>query len=257
MQAETGDEGEKTDNVAENGKKRNGVFNNGKPYCEQYAAHGYCNAGKSCSRPRDLDVILDHELGASSRNSKRPKHSTSAPERIPVPAPPSRLPLSVPHPALPTAPVDFESYHAATFDAFMTGYIFAHQINTVEKWQEHKNRVSLMGKQIPLRIERRAFTKGSADHRKKMEALLAANRRESRNLMKEVPAAMISSLTICQFLVILVGFRIQIPLASPQARVFQATSSDGLLPSGTNNDQPETDEPVLSNLQHFTWDLES
>ncbi|KAI8802091.1 ribonuclease CAF1 [Cladochytrium replicatum] len=170
-------EGARTENGLENGKKRKGVFNTGKPYCEQYAAHGYCNAGKNCSRPHDLDLILDDELGASSRNSKRPRHSTSTPERTPAHAQPSRLPLSVPPPAPPTAQADFESYHSATFDAFMTGYIFAHQINTIEKWQEHKNRVYLMGKQIPLRIERSAFTKGSVDHRKKMEAHLAANRR--------------------------------------------------------------------------------
>lgn len=43
----------------------------GKPYCEQYAAHGHCVNGSHCKRSHDLDVILDSQLNETSKVSKK------------------------------------------------------------------------------------------------------------------------------------------------------------------------------------------
>ncbi|TPX55590.1 hypothetical protein PhCBS80983_g05195 [Powellomyces hirtus] len=62
-------------------RKRKAYPDTGKPYCEQYAAHGYCINGRYCLRSHDLDIILDmeqEEAGVAGSKKRRKKDSTSA-----------------------------------------------------------------------------------------------------------------------------------------------------------------------------------
>ena len=72
----------------------------------------------------------------------------------------------------------FENYHSACFDAYMTGYIWAHQLLLYgkEKMETYKNNMYLIGKQIPLRIEKSRFARTSSGHREKRERVLAGRR---------------------------------------------------------------------------------
>ncbi|KAG0032724.1 Target of EGR1, member 1 (Nuclear) [Podila clonocystis] len=60
-----------------------------------------------------------------------------------------------------------ENFHSAYFDAFMTGTIFAHQLNehnATEVETSAKNKIYLIGKSFPLMIEKSAFSKFSPSH---------------------------------------------------------------------------------------------
>ncbi|KAI9240327.1 MAG: ribonuclease CAF1 [Podila humilis] len=60
-----------------------------------------------------------------------------------------------------------ENFHSAYFDAFMTGTIFAHQLNehdATEVEKSAKNKIYLIGKSFPLKIEKSAFSKFSPGH---------------------------------------------------------------------------------------------
>ncbi|KAJ3038005.1 Target of EGR1, member 1 (Nuclear) [Rhizophlyctis rosea] len=219
--------------------KRQRLVNTGKAYCEQYAAHGYCQQGRDCSRSHDLDVILDDERnsaqGSATNSKKRQKteaqsndakdanvtdglkvENGSKTESDPIPpktgdnspsfepnttnattttttakttpsapsAPTPTLPIDPQPPTLPKDPQPtppsqphatnatlFEKYHSACFDAYMTGFIYAHQLavygaDAMGGW---KNNLYLMGKQIPLRIEKSRFARISEGHKKKKE----------------------------------------------------------------------------------------
>jgi target of EGR1 protein 1 len=62
----------------------------------------------------------------------------------------------------------FETYHSAHFDAYMTGYIFLHQCVSYKNLiVSEKNKMYLMGKQMPLLIKGSKFVKCSAGHREK------------------------------------------------------------------------------------------
>ncbi|KAJ3089944.1 Target of EGR1, member 1 (Nuclear) [Quaeritorhiza haematococci] len=58
----------------------------GKPYCLQYAAHGYCRRGRHCTKTHDLDVILDDELGESegkrARKRRKQQHKKDTTESV-------------------------------------------------------------------------------------------------------------------------------------------------------------------------------
>ena len=75
--------------------------------------------------------------------------------------------------------------HRAGFDAFMTGFIFAHFISKHGCFRElkdsvtmtdlgmhdYQNRVALSGKDIPLQITKSNFAKTSKDHNEKIASL--------------------------------------------------------------------------------------
>ncbi|KAJ3055455.1 Target of EGR1, member 1 (Nuclear) [Rhizophlyctis rosea] len=213
----------------------------GKPYCEQYAGHGFCNEGRNCNRSHDLDVILDAEMGKANGNDRPKKkqkieieplatsggsdgdHShdanglrefsgksepasqgpdgadfmnltNSIPESIPSPTqsipanlqpePRATKAESAPQPSDATL---FEKYHSACFDAYMTGYIWAHQLLLFgkEKMETYQNCMYLIGKQFPLRIEKSKFAKTSSGHRSKRERILAGKRVFGVDVRKE------------------------------------------------------------------------
>ena len=104
----------------------------GKPFCEQYAAHGFCYLGNKCPRSHDLDIILDHELGTGPVTKK----IKLAPD---------------------------QDYHSACFDAYMTGFVFGHQ-HLNASTQESRNKIYLIGKQMPLSIEKSHYAKCSQNH---------------------------------------------------------------------------------------------
>ncbi|KAF9914246.1 Target of EGR1, member 1 (Nuclear) [Lobosporangium transversale] len=60
-----------------------------------------------------------------------------------------------------------ENFHSAYFDAFMTGTVFSHQLNQHSRDEivsKAMNRIYLIGKNIPLRVEKSAFAKYSPEH---------------------------------------------------------------------------------------------
>lgn len=62
--------------------------------------------------------------------------------------------------AMPAAPPVPEPsfYHSAHFDSYMTGYVFLHQMQDIRDHSVHANKLYLMGKDIPLPIQKSAFT---------------------------------------------------------------------------------------------------
>lgn len=59
----------------------------------------------------------------------------------------------------------FEQDHSACYDAFMTGFVFAHQLMAEENvLAEARNKIYLIGKQIPLLIEKSKYAKPSSSH---------------------------------------------------------------------------------------------
>ncbi|KAF9568147.1 hypothetical protein BGW38_008837 [Lunasporangiospora selenospora] len=60
-----------------------------------------------------------------------------------------------------------EKFHSAYFDAFMTGTIFAHQMNIHSRSLieiQARNKIYLIGKSFPLKIEKSVFSKFSPSH---------------------------------------------------------------------------------------------
>ncbi|KAI8925502.1 ribonuclease CAF1 [Entophlyctis helioformis] len=84
-------------------------------------------------------------------------------------------PSAAPAPATPASAAIsnlFETYHSACFDAYMTGFIFAHQcLAHPETTAEHGNRLYLIGKSIPLRIEKSLYARTSDEHERKRKVL--------------------------------------------------------------------------------------
>ncbi|KAJ3115423.1 Target of EGR1, member 1 (Nuclear) [Phlyctochytrium bullatum] len=164
-------------------KKKRKPFPNNKPFCAQYAAHGTCTKGRLCQQTHDLDVILDFELRISSKKSKTDTKSTTStptPNTAPTtPAKPRPDTSKLPHFPQPTPipPADssaslFETYHSACFDAFMTGFVFCHQLlEYPDLLEEAKNKIYLIGKQRPLLIQRSEFAKLSAGHKRHVKLL--------------------------------------------------------------------------------------
>ncbi|KAF9572122.1 Target of EGR1, member 1 (Nuclear) [Mortierella alpina] len=60
-----------------------------------------------------------------------------------------------------------EKFHSAYYDAFMTGTVFAHQLNQHKPEEieaQAKNKIYLIGKSFPLMVEKSAFAKFSPSH---------------------------------------------------------------------------------------------
>jgi len=163
-------------------------------YCECFARHGFCKLGRRCKKTHDLDVILDDadnlfatKTQLRSRKRKRArKAATSASatgggdedvdddddeddngdendDQAAKPAPTvanddpkANLQLFVSKP---------EAYHAAGFDAFMTGVIFAYQRSKQADIGTHINKLYIMMKDFPLLVRKGVFAKASALHR--------------------------------------------------------------------------------------------
>ncbi|CAB4395134.1 unnamed protein product [Rhizophagus irregularis] len=141
-------------------------------YCEQYAFHGFCKQRMKCGNSHDLDFILDEQAReAETRRKKRklnqnqerlPKDINQSTEYVSASEPPTLLPS--------TKPDQFDMYHSAHFDAYMTGFIFARQMLKYGKTKvnnEYKNKLYLMGKNLPLLVEKSQFSKTSNGHNKK------------------------------------------------------------------------------------------
>ena len=148
--------------------------------CEQYSRHGYCPLGSFCLFSHDLEWILDRE----EQNSSQPNRSKrKRDERIDEVVRTSRTesPMGVEQKDIPHGKpaihgnqeksFDDALSHTAYFDAYMTGYVFLHQ--TLDSWrrtgnfaelEEIRNRLYIIGKPIPLLVEKSAFTKCSDVH---------------------------------------------------------------------------------------------
>ncbi|KAG0046127.1 Target of EGR1, member 1 (Nuclear) [Gryganskiella cystojenkinii] len=167
-------------------------------YCETYAFHGVCKQKMQCGKSHDLDLILDAEE-AQQENKRRKTHKSTQGSTnnnngdgsaTPEESDPSSLTVVSPTPISTLAPestpiaertiaatVAFsavaitgpatEKFHSAYFDAFMTGTVFSFQLNkhTPEKIEtESMNKIYLIGKDFPLKLEKSAFTNYSPAH---------------------------------------------------------------------------------------------
>lgn len=165
--------------------------------CKAFGAHGWCSAGKACSKSHDIDVILDSEEKATEKKrQRRTKHNRK------------RTSADDGDTAMDTATnsCDDDSSeetdtmcrdsikstcrgsHSAGHDAFMTGFTFAYYISKYTKCRSQSetisfcdidcsdlaNRVCLTGKNIPLQIVKSNFAKTSKNHREKLEWLKLA-----------------------------------------------------------------------------------
>ncbi|KAJ3158874.1 Target of EGR1, member 1 (Nuclear) [Geranomyces michiganensis] len=193
-----------------------------KPYCTQYAVHGYCRNGRYCGKTHDLEVILDAQaadaaLGGNKKKKRKTLDINEPPrqeEQGPAAAPPPPTgqgvgmdgeanemekeelaqPPDAPLPPLASQPNPAsQHFHSAGFDAYMTGYLFAwyfakfHTAAPSASSQPAQplptslkdaigNKLYLMGKDIPLLVEKSAFAKTSVEFRRKKDALLASAR---------------------------------------------------------------------------------
>src|SRR5207237_8519769 len=76
------------------------------------------------------------------------------------------------HP-LPTRRSSDLTYHAAHFDSYMTGFVFARQLLILSEGEvlnEHKNKLYLMNKDRPLLVQKSEFAQISEGHRMKVRS---------------------------------------------------------------------------------------
>jgi len=172
--------------------------------------HGWCKLAFECPHSHDLDVILDYEARASlSKKRKRELQAaeqsgsdinmngdvspstdiindSSFKEKETIATPAvfklNSSPLSTPSPIVESVTtvstsqqdlltINFEKYHSASFDSYMTGYVYARDIveYTSEQVVEWKNKLYLMGKDVPLSIHKSAFSTVSAGYKEKLK----------------------------------------------------------------------------------------
>ncbi len=122
-------------------------------YCVVYASRGYCAWDTACEFSHDLDVILDAHLGEKTERAVRDAvmQESEAPKRTD----------------------EQETYHSACFDAFMTGYVHACQGRKMREGAEKngsENRLYLMGKDIPLHVNRQVYKQPSINHVDRMSS---------------------------------------------------------------------------------------
>lgn len=131
-----------------------------------------------CGKSHDLDVILDaeeaHQNAKKKKGNNNPRAAAAAataPESYTEATPieettsPTLPPVVQPVPA--TVVVANEKFHSAYFDAFMTGTVFSYQLNKHKQEhieEESINKIYLIGKDFPLKLEKSAFTKYSPEH---------------------------------------------------------------------------------------------
>ncbi|RHZ46318.1 hypothetical protein Glove_627g29 [Diversispora epigaea] len=171
-------------------------------YCDQYAQHGFCAKRMKCGFSHDLDLILDGQAKTTSkRKRKRGKPKKTSNEKLTkvhinerdtiieetqetqegsnnsnnnlnnqnnhseyatVAFPPALIPS--------TKPDQYDNYHSAHYDAYMTGFIFACQLlkySNITVLNNYKNKLYLMGKNMPLLVEKSEFSNTSVTHREK------------------------------------------------------------------------------------------
>lgn len=115
-----------------------------KPYCERYAAHGYCSLATACPKSHDLDIILENLENLPRLKKQR---------------------VDKDHQEEPSKFTQVE--HSACYDSYMTGYIFCNQtLKRNEVMVNSKNKLYLIGKSRPLLIEKSRFSKLSTGHLK-------------------------------------------------------------------------------------------
>src|SRR2546430_770651 len=108
-----------------------------------------------CGNSHDLDFILDEQAKEAETKRKKRKLNQNrtqilkdvhqSAEHVSASEPPTLLPS--------TKPDQFDTYHSAHFDAYMTGFIFARQILKYSKTKvmnEYKNKLYLIGKNLFL-----------------------------------------------------------------------------------------------------------
>ncbi|KAJ3193028.1 Target of EGR1, member 1 (Nuclear) [Dinochytrium kinnereticum] len=155
-------------------KKRKTIVDH-KPFCSQYASHGYCDNGRLCERTHDLDLILDFELTGKVADPPTKKPKLDDPEQIKLATEETTMiatttttitEIAQPSPpALPETSSIFETYHSACFDAFMTGFVFCHQLEKHPTLlQDHGNKIYLIGKSRPLLVKQSSFARMSDGH---------------------------------------------------------------------------------------------
>lgn len=130
-----------------------------------------------CGYSHDLDFILDEQAKVTPKR-KRKKAKKAQDEEGPtkvhinernnhseyatVAFPPALIPS--------TKPDQYDNYHSAHYDAYMTGFIFACQLlkySSTTVLNHYKNKLYLMGKNMPLLIEKSQFSNTSLAHREK------------------------------------------------------------------------------------------
>ncbi|RKP09049.1 ribonuclease CAF1, partial [Thamnocephalis sphaerospora] len=187
-------------------------------YCEQYASHGHCPLGRQCPLSHSLDIILDaqEQRGRSRRDgsSKQPSSNAqevndaheeeSGPKRkrgrrggkrrrvdggdlakavdaLSVHSQPAKESDKQAAPsAEPISSAELTGYHAAYFDAYMTGFLHAAQRLTQQEAGDTDetqlraalgDRLYLIGKNMPLQLRQSAFARTSDGHRQRMQEL--------------------------------------------------------------------------------------
>ncbi|OZJ05448.1 hypothetical protein BZG36_01617 [Bifiguratus adelaidae] len=180
-----GGEGNDSTQDSRSKSKRRKTESSSRPYCSHFATHGHCKYNKKCGKSHDLDLILDEEEKEEAQKKRKTDSMSESqlstqetlnehPQMHPTPstivqpvaldaAPPTLFPSTDSVPTLPRAPVpSAQSYHSAHFDSYMTGYIFLHQslklFSVDEMTTEARNRIYLMGKDIPLRLQKSMYT---------------------------------------------------------------------------------------------------
>ena len=181
--------------------------------------HGWCAQADSCPMSHDVDKILDNEhlphTKRRHRRKRKPGKASNVENMESVPENDIERSTNVgdvsmesigpgedslssdmvtadsggPNPASEQS-TDVHSSrtegHRAGFDAFMTGFVFAHFISkhgdfkylpsggtsmTDLGMQDFQNRVALSGKDIPLQITKSNFAKTSKDHNEKISSI--------------------------------------------------------------------------------------
>ncbi|KAJ3186993.1 Target of EGR1, member 1 (Nuclear) [Gaertneriomyces sp. JEL0708] len=131
------------------GKRRR---DDGKPYCHQYANHGFCRLQGACGKSHDLDLILDWEEGkctvpsAAEPDAKRMKLDGEAETGTDNG----------------NAVENQQILHTSHFDAYMTGFVYASQLRSIPDGPgDWKHKLYLMGKPMPLLVRKSRYSPGS------------------------------------------------------------------------------------------------
>ncbi|PVU85787.1 hypothetical protein BB560_006901 [Smittium megazygosporum] len=141
------------------------------PFCKQFASHGYCGLDTKCPLSHDLNFILSFRQASKSeqkvmidtfRNNllktQLPFNATDLDGIQPL----QQSVLSTPTQNEQNSRnyIISQTYHSGVFDAYMTGYIYA-SISHTNQLDSYKNKIYLIGKDIPLIIQKSKFSANS------------------------------------------------------------------------------------------------
>lgn len=174
--------------------------------CENYAFHGFCKFGNDCANSHDLDAILDaEEKREAKRNKKKRKTEELEEDKFKdfAQMAGNENPTSVQQQLHQQKQQQVQEklnvdthdahdfHHTAYFDAFMTAFVFGHQVLEYERgaftvndesesdtesgdgqessqWRkEWYNKIYLINKEIPLIIDKSRFINCSSEHQRK------------------------------------------------------------------------------------------